>query len=740
MASIRGFHYILIVSTSLISGCGGSSNVQPNPSHDEFNYMNGAGATSTSSPLASINADSAYAKGYTGANQTIAIVDSSFDTSHQEISNKTANLLTFGTLGTATSNSYHGLAVSSIAAGAKDGLGIHGAAYDARLHLSDYTYYGNQTYLPDRWAELTNDAASNNAIVQNNSWGLDYQLSSVTAHIQANGLNNAQGVAYFLDQDSYDANESSVNNYVAALDNFQNSGVVVYAISNDINFTDADFQAALPELFPTLKEAWLTVTSIEVTGSAGNYQYARKAAKCGATAQYCIGADGEDIRTAKSSPSNDRYDDSVQGTSFAAPQVSGGIAILKQAFPNHTPAQLVERLLASANNDFFNSTTYTTFGNGVMHYYNDEFGHGLMDLEAALAPIVVTGSPRMITASNVAATGQSQIHNSQLQVSPSFGDSIARALSSSNIYVYDDLNGAFSYPLSNAISSTSATTKEQLLKQLDNPHNLLLKEHNSPLVTPYNEATNWQLQQTLGTATLQTNLSANSNNTQLPRVSMIWRSPRHSPTQTMLEAGIHHAAEQLLGLQGKGGLNLQGSTGASSFTNLLVQHKASANWSIDMQASAAISQLNTPQDSLIQGLEDITSNAYRLGLTRQQIFSQDQLRLQISQPHRLNSGTLHVNIADLADAHGNINQQTQSLALQSSGRQIDLQLSYHLWLRNNLQLGLHHQTSQSPNHVASANTQQQQTVSLQGDVFAAALGYDAGLHQPSIVLRWQGDM
>lgn len=738
MTSTRSFHYAIVFGAALISGCGGSSNVQPG--YDEFNHMNGDGATSSSSPLATINADNAYSQGYTGANQTIAIVDSSFDTNHQEISNKTTTLTTFGTIGTATHNSYHGLAVSSIAAGAKDGLGIHGVAYDANLHLSDYTYYGNQTYLPDRWAQLTNDAANHNAIVQNNSWGLQTSITDVTTHIQANNLNNAQGTAYFLNQDNYTADENSVNTYVSALDNFQNTGVIVFAISNDINFNDADFQAALPELFPTLKEAWLTVTNIEVTGTAGNYQYSREAAKCGSTAQYCIGADGEDIRTAKSGPGNDDYDDSVQGTSFAAPQVSGGLAILKQAFPNHTPKQLVERLLASAYNDFFNSSTYTTFGNGVMHYYNDEFGHGLMDLEAALAPIVVTGSPRMVTGSSLSSGNLFQTQNSQLLVSSSFGDSISSVLNNKRVYVYDDLDGGFAYPINNAISTIGTSSKQLLINHLDSTKQQLLGANNSPLATPYNANLDWQLQQPLGSATLFTSLSPTNTDVALPRVSMVWQSPRHLPTQARVEAGIHHQTAQLLDIQGSGAFNLQGATGSSSFTNLLLHHRPTANWQLDLHASAAISQLNTPQNSLVRGIQGVTSNAFSLSATRKQLLAQDQIRLQISQPHRVNSGILHLNIADLADANGHIRQQIHRLPLATSGKQTDLLLSYQLWLSNNLRLGLQHQSSLQPNHIADAATDHQQTISLQGNVFSAALGYDAKRYQSSVLLRWQGDL
>ena len=79
--------------------------------------------------------------------------------------------------------------------------------------------------------------------------------------------------------------------------------------------------------------------------------------------------------------------------------MSGAVALLSEAFPNHTPAQLQDRILASANNDFFTATGTTSFINGITHGYNSEFGHGLLDLATALGPIS-TSSILLPTAGN----------------------------------------------------------------------------------------------------------------------------------------------------------------------------------------------------------------------------------------------------------------------------------------------------------------------------------------------------
>ena len=84
------------------------------------------------------------------------------------------------------------------------------------------------------------------------------------------------------------------------------------------------------------------------------------------------------------------------GSSMGAPQVSGMIALLGQAFPNHTPEQLTDRLLASANNLWFTpngNTTFTTHGASIQHGYDDVFGHGIPDFYAALSPITTSSNP-----------------------------------------------------------------------------------------------------------------------------------------------------------------------------------------------------------------------------------------------------------------------------------------------------------------------------------------------------------
>lgn len=67
--------------------------------------------------------------------------------------------------------------------------------------------------------------------------------------------------------------------------------------------------------------------------------------------------------------------DIMSGTSMAAPMVSGGLALLKQRFPELAPEQLVLLILKSARQNQLGTN---------MRLNPSQFGHGVIDIEAAL--------------------------------------------------------------------------------------------------------------------------------------------------------------------------------------------------------------------------------------------------------------------------------------------------------------------------------------------------------------------
>ena len=102
------------------------------------------------------------------------------------------------------------------------------------------------------------------------------------------------------------------------------------------------------------------------------------------------------------------------------------VALLKQAFPNHTPEQLVDRLLASADNSFFTASGSTSFANGITHGYSSTYGHGIPDMYAALQAI--TSSRAILVGQNVGSASRFEINDTNIRLGGAFGDAIDQAL------------------------------------------------------------------------------------------------------------------------------------------------------------------------------------------------------------------------------------------------------------------------------------------------------------------------
>ena len=90
---------------------------------------------------------------------------------------------------------------------------------------------------------------------------------------------------------------NAINNWVAAMDNFQEHGVIVFSNSNWASNDNAEITAALPEIFPDLADAFIAAVNIDIGGIAGDGTYVRKSAPCGDAAAYCLAADANAIST-----------------------------------------------------------------------------------------------------------------------------------------------------------------------------------------------------------------------------------------------------------------------------------------------------------------------------------------------------------------------------------------------------------------------------------------------------------
>ncbi len=376
----------------------------------QFNWsFGGAPPYYSSYSLANGRVEYAHAAGLTGAGQTVSIVDTGFLASHVEFTGKSIALPP-GVAALPVDD--HGTSVASILAGVSTNGEIIGVAPGAGLLLGSFGSNTTRT-------AANNHAAAAGAIVQNNSWGFELDVTSA----------NFQSLF----------SSGTGNTYYNSILNVAQNAVIVFAASNDETRVRSDIMAALPVLIPSIQNNWVAVINAIPTFTGTDITSGTIiSSQCLDAAAWCMAADGN-VQAATSTGSTD-YDIAV-GSSFAAPQVSGAIALLAEAFPGLNAEELRARLLASADNQFYEHSGYVEFAPGLRHGYNSQFGHGFLNMRAALLPIGGSYVPR--SSGEAVALGEATILSAGM-----VGDVISRSLGNIDLVLVDGLGAGFDLPAS----------------------------------------------------------------------------------------------------------------------------------------------------------------------------------------------------------------------------------------------------------------------------------------------------
>ena len=293
-----------------------------------------------------INASQAYALGYTGFGQTVGVLDSPVRVTHPELAGKADTI----DVAADWTSIRHGSHVTGIIAARRDGIGMHGVAFDA-----------------DIWAGPLLD----------NPNGLDLE-DYFASHPEVRIFNNSWGNGTFIDM--FDENDQECTHYdymdllpqdqdaffIANYANEHPETVFVFASGNE-GHTYPNFPSATPRYMGQGDLAnWINVGAINANNdcvirnengslelNAASIPFFTNLAK--GSELYTVMAPGSNIYSLNAADNGYMPD---SGTSMAAPVVSGALALVAQAYPWMTGKQLADSVLTTANRDF-NAPEYT---------------------------------------------------------------------------------------------------------------------------------------------------------------------------------------------------------------------------------------------------------------------------------------------------------------------------------------------------------------------------------------------
>lgn len=300
---------------------------------------------------------SAWQAGYTGAGSIIAVIDTGIDQDSPEFTGRIHPDSTDVAANRGIdAEDDHGTNVAMVAAAARDDTGILGMAWDAQvlvLRADD----------PGSCATETPDDPSS---------GCQFDDRNIAAGVDRAIASGASVINISL------GGGSATSVLTSAVARASAAGIVVIvSAGNGGDGSDPAIDPAQPDPFASSLLAAggnnvIIVGSIDENGVISDFSN-----RAGNDAAFYLTARGEAICCTYDN--GQLYVDAdgfvylFSGTSFSAPQVSGAVALLAQAFPNLTGAQIVEILLDTARDAGATGTDAV-------------YGRGILDIASAVAP------------------------------------------------------------------------------------------------------------------------------------------------------------------------------------------------------------------------------------------------------------------------------------------------------------------------------------------------------------------
>ena len=424
-----------------------------------------------------------------------------------------------------------------------------------------------------------------------------------------------------------------------------------------------------------------------------------------------------------------------------------------------TPEQWTDRLLASANNDIgFTHTGSVSFGNGILHGYSLEAGHGVFDLYAALQPITSSSYSQSVYAGSSRLSGNRySLEKSSLVSSQSFGDGLRNGLAGVRNYSFDALGGGFEYDMSRTVSVTEPSIpvlnvqselskirhlSDDLPKQQtarlagvvadlgDSSKSLSLHfgsasapvqmfyefgsegiqselTYDAPYLSEKSGGVAVSVVQTLDKSRYMFGadmiVSDDADNTYGDHTALTIgvETQWTDVVGTGLLIGQSTQDDTFLGLSGSGAYGFEDAAAKSNFVGGKIVFDTSLSSRLSLTGLMGKSDLNTNNYSLLTGANGVSSSSLAVTFEKFNLFDKDHLSISLSQPNRVESGSLGVKLTNLSNSNGDLSYNETIVSLKPSGRQLDLGLTYESTVSKNTTIKAKVVATHDKNHVAN---------------------------------------
>ena len=454
--------------------------------------------------------------------------------------------------------------------------------------------------------------------------------------------------------------------------------------------------------------------------------------RCGIAGPWCIAAPGVGIRGASfgatvPSPGTFRVLLNLQGTSVAAPMVSGGLALMKQFFRDQlSNRELLTRLFATADKSGVYAADRSDGSSSV-------YGQGMMDLGAAVSPV---DNAQVMTNSRVGENGQGghSIQTTQLRLGQAFGNSLSRSLAGREIAAFDALGAPFWFDLSGlagaayrpssmvrlhslmapgrktgrpaargtrmtlapyalavrrgawrvGLYESPATAESSLLNLAGNAATVTFKAQNGLEATAF---------ATVNHVTSLTTAGLPRQQTSDVGALLAWRPP---DTPVGVRVGWLKEGNSLLGS------TATGAFGRLSANNVFTGFEAVTEfggWRLAFDTEIGLVAPNAG-GGLIDGVSWLTTSALSFRANRR-LTAHDEVTVSVSQPPRIENGSAQLRLPVGRTRDGAILRESFSARLVPSARQIDVAAR---WRRTGVfggELQAEAAASHNPGHVAA---------------------------------------